>query len=367
MENSMSDRITRLRARMAETGTDLVAVGPTSHMRWLSGADPHGDERPVMLLVSEAHAGFLMPALNAESVRGMTDLPFETWSDEEGPDAALGRLLTACGVGPGASVAVDEAMRADFALLLLDAVEHPRRSFCGTTVGHLRAMKDVEEEAGLTASARLNDTAAMAGFDALREGITEREIAEIIAAHYEAEGARTAFTIVAFGDNGAFPHHHTGDMTLGENMAVLIDTGCILDGYPSDMTRCGWFGPEPDPEFLRVVDVVEAAVQAGIASAEPGARACDVDAAARGVIEAAGYGERFVHRTGHGLGIDIHEPPWITATSETVLEEGMVFSIEPGIYLPGRFGVRLEDIVILREGRAQVLSALPRDLIRRGS
>ncbi len=360
----MADRLTRLRARMRETGTDLVALGPTRHMLWLSGADPHGDERPVMLMVSRAHAGFLMPALNAESVRQATDLPFETWTDDAGPNAALATLLGACGIGAGASIAVDEAMRADFALLLLDALEAPRHSFCAETVGHLRAMKDEGEEAGLLASARLNDAAAGAGFAALREGITERQVAEVIAGHYAAHGAAPEFTIVAFGANGAFPHHHTGETALAENMAVLIDTGCRLDGYPSDMTRCGWFGSEPDAEFLRVAEVVEAAVQAGIDAACPGARARDVDAATRGVIAAAGYGPRFLHRTGHGLGLEIHEPPWITATSDTVLEEGMVFSIEPGVYLTGRFGIRLEDIVILREGRARVLSALPRDIVR---
>lgn len=353
-------RMARLRARMAQTGTDLAALGPTSHMRWLSGADPHGDERPVMLLVSATHAGFLMPALNADAVRQVTDLPFETWDDAEGPDAALERLIAACGTGPGASVAVDEAMRADFALLLLDALKAPRRSFCDATLGYLRARKDAGEAAALRASARVNDAGVQAGFDVLRPGITEREVAEAIVGRHAEEGARTAFAIVAFGANGAFPHHHTGNTALEDGMAVLIDAGCRLDGAPSDMTRCRWFGAAPDAEFARVADLVEAAVRAGIAAAVPGARARDVDAAARGVIAAAGHGEQFVHRTGHGLGLDVHEPPWITASSETVLEEGMVFSIEPGIYLSGRFGVRLEDVVILENGAARVLSGMPR-------
>ena len=360
MDASSTDRLLRLRARMAETGTDLVALGPTSHMRWLSGVDPHGDERPVMLLVSARHAGLLMPALNAEAARQATDLPFELWDDAEGPDAALGRLLGACGTGPGAAVAVDEAMRADFALLLLDALDAPRRSFLEATVGHLRARKDAGEAERLRASARANDRAFEAGWAALRPGVTEREVAAAIAAAHEAQGARTAFGIVAFGANAAFPHHHSGETRLADGMAVLIDAGCRLDGYPSDMTRCAWFGAEPDGEWLHVAEVVEAAARAGVAAAVPGARAFDVDRAARAVIEAAGYGDRFVHRTGHGIGVDVHEPPWITATSETVLEEGMAFSVEPGIYLPGRFGVRLEDVVILEVGTARVLSGAPR-------
>ncbi|MFT7508728.1 MAG: Xaa-Pro dipeptidase [Sulfitobacter sp.] len=358
-----NDRLARLRVRMAEVGTDLVALGPTSHMAWLSGADPHGDERPVLLLVSASFAGFLMPALNANSVRQATDLPFETWTDEDGPSAALERLLADCGLsGPGHTVALDEAMRTDFALLLVDAMDAPVRGFSTETLGHLRAMKDAAELNALRASARLNDAAAMAGFAALRAGMTERDVAHVIHDHYKANGAKPEFTIVGFGENGAFPHHHTGDTVLTENMAVLIDTGCRIGGYPSDMTRCGWFGDTPDAEFLKVADVVEQAVQAALAVVRPGVVARDIDAAARGVIEAAGYGEYFVHRTGHGLGIDIHEPPYITATSGSVLHEGHVFSIEPGIYLPGRFGVRLEEIVTVKADYPEILSCLSRDI-----
>jgi Xaa-Pro aminopeptidase len=144
-------------------------------------------------------------------------------------------------------------------------------------------------------------------------------------------------------------------------MAVLVDTGCRLDGYPSDMTRCCWFGT-PDPEFTKVTAIVESAVQAALTTVRPGAFARDVDRAARQVIEAAGYGDRFLHRTGHGLGIDIHEAPYITSTSDSALQTGNVFSIEPGIYLEGRFGVRHEDIVVLRDHGPETLSTLPRIL-----
>ena len=143
-------------------------------------------------------------------------------------------------------------------------------------------------------------------------------------------------------------------------MAVLIDTGCRIGGYPSDMTRCAWFGDAPSTEFLKVAAVVEQAVQAALAAVRPGVPARDIDAAARNVIAAAGYGEQFVHRTGHGLGIDVHEPPYITATSHVALQAGNVFSIEPGIYLPGRFGVRLEEVVVTTPTGAEILSALAR-------
>lgn len=356
-----AERMTRLRARMNETATDLVAIGPSSHMKWLAGLSPHGDERPVMILVGPKSAGMLIPALNVDSQRGLTELPFFPWTDDEGPSQALRALLEAVGVtGRGLSVALDETMRADFALLLLDALEAPRHKFTGDTVSALRARKDESEYRALKANALINDVAMRAAFAALRPGVTELEIAAVVRDSYAASGAEVEFLSVCFGGNGAFPHHHTGDTKLEAGEAVLIDIGSRSQGYPSDMTRVAYLG-SPSAEFVKVHGIVERAVEAAIATARPGVRAKNVDKAARDVIVAAGYGDRFVHRTGHGVGIDIHEPPYITATSETVLEEGMVFSIEPGIYLAGQFGIRLEEVVFLRANGAEVLSELTRE------
>jgi Xaa-Pro aminopeptidase len=354
-------RLARLRERMAETGTDLVAIGPSSNMVYVAGLSPHGDERPVLLLISQSHAGILMPALNADSSRKVTDLPLYPWSDAEGPEAALEKLLDDC--GPIASVALDETMRADFALLLLDRLKDVPRSFLYDTVGWLRMQKDESEYAALKDNARINDGAMQAGFAALREGVSELEIGDVIRAYYIAHGATPEFVSVCFGENGAFPHHYTSERRLKRGDAVLIDIGGRKNGYPSDMTRVGFFGEAPE-DFAKVAAVLERAVTAAIAAAKPGVPASDVDKAARDVITEAGYGEYFLHRTGHGLGIDIHEPPYITGTSDGKLMEGNVFSIEPGIYLAGRFGVRLEEIVIVRGNRAEVLSELPRTPVR---
>jgi Xaa-Pro aminopeptidase len=225
----------------------------------------------------------------------------------------------------------------------------------------LRAQKDADEYKRLKASALLNDRAMQAGFAALRVGISELEVAEIIKNCFIEEGATPIFTSVCFGPNGAFPHHHTGKTQLSENTPVLIDIGARLDGYPSDMTRVGYFGV-PDEEFEAINQVVERAVQAGLTAARPGVAAKDIDKAARDVITEAGYGPLFAHRTGHGLGIDIHEPPYLSAASEAILVEGNVFSIEPGIYVSGKFGLRLEEIVIMRADGAEILSELPRDV-----
>ncbi|HEV7277695.1 MAG TPA: Xaa-Pro peptidase family protein [Devosiaceae bacterium] len=357
---SYSDRMNRLRQRMAETATDLVAVGPSSHMRWLAGLAPHGDERPVMILVGPRGAAMLMPALNADSQRPLTELPFFTWSDDEGPAKALAALLADIGATrSGMSVALDETMRADFALLVLAALRQPKHKFTHDTVAALRARKDEAEYRALKANALLNDGAMRAAFAALRPGVTEAEVATVVIDYYRANGASREFTSVCFGGNGAFPHHHTGETRLAADQAVLIDIGGRSQGYPSDMTRVAHLG-QPGAEFTKVHEIVDRAVRAALATARPGVKAKAVDKAARDIIAAAGYGDRFLHRTGHGLGIDVHETPYITATSETVLEEGMVFSIEPGIYLPGQFGLRLEEIVILRADGPEVLSELPR-------
>lgn len=366
MTENTADKIARLRHKMRENGIDLTVLGPTTHLRWLTGLDPHGDERPVLLFVSQTYAGMLMPALNAESVRQHTDLPFHLWKDHEGPGAALADLIGKTGIDPArVRLSLDEGMRADFALRVLDALPGAERAFTTGTVSALRADKSEEEFRLLKASAVLNDRAVMAGFDALREGITELEVAEAIAAVYAEAGATTEFTSVCFAANGAFCHHHTGPTRLTRDCAVLIDAGGRLNGYPSDMTRVGWFGT-PTDEFLAVTAVVEGAVAAALAAARPGLPARVVDEAARDVITRAGHGPEFPHRTGHGLGIELHEEPYITGTSERPLAAGNVFSIEPGVYLAGRYGVRLEEIVYLRAEGPEVLSDLPRTPVIRG-
>jgi Xaa-Pro aminopeptidase len=359
--SDISRRLKTLREKMSKTGTDLVALGPGSHMQWLLGFHPHPDERPCLLLIGPERETFLMPALNAEGSREHTDIAFETWSDEQGPDGALGKALVAVEATAAGLVALDETMRADFALLLLGALPQARHAFLADTVGALRTRKDAGEFARLKMNAAIADLAMRTAFAAIRPGMSEVELAEAIKARFAAEGASPLFWIVGGGPNGAFPHHHAGERRLQEGDAIVIDIGGRKDGYPSDITRMAAVGRPPEG-YGQVHTIVERAVQAALAAARPGVRAAEVDLAARRVISDAGYGEHFVHRTGHGLGVDSHEAPYITATSETVLEEGMVFSIEPGIYLPGRFGIRLEEIVILRADGPEILSALPRDL-----
>ena len=357
----MQHKINSLRARMKDNNVDLVVLGPGTHMKWLLGFNTHSDERPCMLLIGKEKEAFLMPSVNAEDAKKRTDIAINSWNDENGPDQALKEALIDIGESAAKHIAIDEAMRSHFALILIEALPNPTYEFTGSTIGALRMRKDQTEFINLKENALIDDRAMQAGFAAIKEGITELEIGEAINKHFISEGAKPQFCIVGSGPNGAFPHHHTGNRKVEMGDAVLIDIGGRKGTFPSDMTRMSVLG-EPPEGYLEIHAIVERAVQAAMVAAKPGVMAKDVDAAARGVIDEAGYGEFFVHRLGHGLGIDIHEPPYITATSEVILDEGMVFSIEPGIYLQGRFGVRLEEIVILRKDGPEILSELPRTL-----
>ena len=354
-------RMAALRERMAETGAELMALGPGPHTEWLLGFHPHADERPCLLLIGPQREAFLMPKLNADAAREQSAIEMLTWDDADGPDAALGRALKASGGTGARRVVLDETMRADFALLLLGHLPGASHAFGDATIGALRMRKDAGEKAALKAEAAIADAAMRAGWAAMRPGMTEAEVADAIRESFGAQGARPLFTIVGAGRNGAFPHHPTGATVLREGDAVVMDIGAARGSYSSDITRMAAIGHPPEG-YAEVHAVVEAAVTAAMAAARPGALAREVDAAARSTIAAAGYGDFFLHRTGHGLGIEVHEPPYLTSASGTVLEEGMVFSIEPGIYLPNRFGIRLEEIVYLTAEGPEILSALPRDL-----
>lgn len=353
------DKLSAIRAAMAEQGVELCALGPGAHMQWVLDWHPHPDERLTLLAIGRDSAYFVVPSVNAEQAGANARLPLITWRDEDGPEGALRSLAQK--IGGVTRLVLDETMRTDFSLPLMDAFQGATPVFADRLVGALRMVKDAGELAALKASAGVADRAMQAGFAAIRPGLTETQVAQAMRDSFAAEGAAVAFTLCASGPNGAFPHHSTGDRVLQEGDAIVFDIGAGYGGYPSDITRMAAVGSLP-AGYDEVHQVVERAWQAAAEAARPGVKAHVVDDAARKVITDAGYGEYFVHRTGHGLGLEIHEPPYLTSSSQTVLQEGMVFSIEPGIYIPGRFGIRLEDIVILHADGVEILSTLPRDV-----
>jgi Xaa-Pro aminopeptidase len=355
-------RLARLRESMASAGVGLTAIAPTDNLRWLLGFSPLYDERACALLVSVERVAMLMPSLNAEQTAAHAPgIKLIRWADEDGPRAALDATLERVGGAGSGTFAADPVMRADHLLLLQDALAGTRTVDAGDVLWPLREIKDADEIAILSRSAEVADRAVEAAWAACAPGVSELSVAEAINAVFTAAGCEPEFGIVGSGPNGAFPHHETGPRTLREGDAVVIDLGAVLDGYHSDITRMAFVG-EPTDRYREVHGVVEAAVVAATEATRPGATCGEVDAAARSVIEQAGFGEFFVHRTGHGLGLSGHEPPYLMAGSDVVLRAGMVHSIEPGIYLPGEFGVRLEEIVHVTENGCERFSALGRDV-----
>ena len=355
------DKIDKLRIKMKEQNVDLIVLSPGANLNWLLGVNPHADERPLLFFLTLSGSAFLMPELEAESARQHTNIEFYNWSDASGPLKAIDEILNDLKGFSYRTLVIDDTMRADHAALVQDKLLNSNRLFTASTIGALRIKKDASEQQVLRVNAHQADLAMQKAWDIIRPGITEENIASVIQNSFSDQGALPQFSIVASGSNSAFPHHQTGSRELKEGDVIVIDLGGKFEGYASDITRMSSIG-SPHKEYALVHQIVEDAVCAALAAAMPGEIAKNVDRAAREVIEKAGFGKYFVHRTGHGLGSEIHEPPFITSTSETILEPGMVFSIEPGIYMPEKFGVRLEEIVILTDNGPAILSKIPREL-----
>ena len=240
---------------MKDNNVDLVALGPGTHMNWLLGFNPYPDERPCMLLVGQEKEAFLMPSVNAEGVRERTNIPMHCWNDEIGPEQALKEALSDTDTINAKHIALDEAMRSHFALLLLESLSNPTYEFTTSTIGALRMRKDHDEYINLKENALIDDRAMQAGFAAIKKGVSEIEIGEAINNHFISEGAKPQFCIVGSGPNGAFPHHHTGDRKVKQGDAVLIDIGGRKGTFPSDMTRMSVLG-EPPEGYLEIHAIV---------------------------------------------------------------------------------------------------------------
>ena len=355
MTDFLGRRISLLRQKMKEVNVDLVAFGPGAHMQWLLGFHTHPDERPCLLLVGPETESFLMPALNADEARKQTTINMHVWEDADGCTSALESALAEASVPETRRISIDETMRVDFAFPLQRAMPDAEFEFMERTVSSLRMIKDEQECSVLRENAAIADRCMDVAMDAISPGISEFELAGLVSKTFADQGAVMQFAVIGSGPNGALPHHSAGKRKIQHGDVVVVDIGGRMGGFNSDITRVAVLGDKPT-DFVKVHAIVENAVKAALDAARPGNLARDVDLAARGVIDEAGFGEYFVHRTGHGLGIEVHEPPYMMSSSSQVLEEGMVFSIEPGIYLPNRFGVRLEEIVILGKDGPEILS-----------
>jgi Xaa-Pro aminopeptidase len=345
-------------ARVAgEAGLSALLATPGPDLFYLTGHAPPPLERLTLLVVApdrppvmlvpllERPAALASPAADRIEVVG--------WADGDDPYAVAAELL------PPGRLAVTDQTWASHVLGLQEAAKDRTFVAAGRAMPPLRAVKDEEELAALAKAASAADAAFADILHVAFAGRREADVAADLADALRRHGHRTAdFTIVGSGPNGASPHHEAGQRIMADRDAVVLDFGGHLDGYCSDITRTV-FVREPPEDFERVHDIVRRAQQAAFEAVRPGVPAEDVDRAARDVIDDADYGEFFIHRTGHGIGLEAHEPPYIVAGNRTKLEAGMAFSIEPGIYLPSRFGVRIEDIVAVTASGATRLNDAP--------
>ncbi|GGW49074.1 aminopeptidase P family protein [Streptomyces caelestis] len=356
-------RMERAARTAAEAGLAglLVASGPD--LVWLTGyAPPAVTERLTLLVLAAGQDPVLVvPALeapDAQKAAGASALTLRDWTDGKDPYAATAALLDASG-----RFGISDNAWALHLLALQQAM--PGSSYASLTeaLPMLRAVKDAAELELMTAAG----AAADATFEEVRNvpfsGRRESEVAADLDRLLRRHGhEQVDFTIVASGPNGANPHHEAGDRVIERGDMVVLDFGGLKDGYGSDTSRTVHVG-EPTDEERRVHDIVREAQEAGFRAVRPGAACQDVDRAARAVIADAGYGEYFIHRTGHGIGVTTHEPPYMIEGEERPLVPGMCFSVEPGIYLPGRFGVRIEDIVTVTEDGGRRLNTTSRELV----
>jgi Xaa-Pro aminopeptidase len=347
-------RLTKLRAVLPEQDIDAILISQPQNRRYLSGFS--------------GSAGWLV--ITKERAVIATDFRYYEQVGREAPDFELAKIQNRVSDLLPKVLADLRVRRLGFESqhvtveqlsTLSKAVEGVEWLPLEDTVEKIRAVKDEDEIDALRRSAALTDKAFAHLLDVIEPGMTEREAAWEIEAYMRSHGAsKVAFDlIVAAGPNGALPHARPGDQAIQPGMPVVADIGCVLDDYCSDMTRTFCLG-EPSPRYLEVWNVVLQAQEAAEAMLRAGTTGVETDAAARDLIAQAGYGDYFGHGLGHGVGLAVHEGPRASRLSEDTFEAGMSLTVEPGIYLPGEFGVRIEDLVIIGEDGIEILTNTPK-------
>ena len=364
------DRVHAARGIAGELGLDLLVFTPGSDLRYLTGYNAHPLERLTALAVPARGEAFLVvPRLEAPMVgaspAGGLGLDVLAWDETDDPFALLASSAGARLGSAPARVGVGARSWAEHALGVQRAVPGSALELATPVVDRLRMVKSAAEiEELAVAGAAIDRVHARMG-EWLRVGRTEAEVGADIAASILEEGhVSVDFVIVGSGPNGASPHHELSDRTIEPGDLVVVDLGGgTPTGYRSDCTRTYVVGGAAAPDVAEWYGVLQAAQRAATEAVRPGVTAEAIDAAARTVIAAAGWGEYFIHRTGHGIGLDTHEAPYIVEGNDLPLVPGMAFSVEPGIYLAGRCGARIEDIVVCTEDGARILNDGPRELV----
>jgi Xaa-Pro dipeptidase len=364
----MDTRLAKLTEGMRRHGFQAVAIMPGANLRYLTGLQMALGKRITLACFPLAgQPSMVLPTMEALQVEQTSRLPLRlyTWADGEGPQAALRRCLEDLELN-GCTVAVEyTTMRVLELRALQQASPGVRDADATDLMGELRMAKDAEELRLMREAVRIVEAALRQTINQIRPGVTtERQLAAIWEQAMRDEGAEgpSFDTSVAAGPNGASPHHHNSERPVQPGDLLVMDGGARYGGYASDITRTIGIGPLSS-EARDIYAAVLAGNQAGRAAAGPGVSGAVIDQAARDTITRLGYGEFFLHRTGHGLGLEIHEPPYIVAGSDAPLPVGATFTVEPGIYIAGMGGVRIEDDLVITEQGAESLTSFPRELI----
>lgn len=366
-----TDRLRRVVEAAARERLAGLALMPDANLSYLSGLSFHHGKRLTLVLVPADGSTpcFVIPALEQTQAEANAQIAMRyfPWTDAEGPAAALAAAIEAAFSADlrGRPLGVEHTSMRVMELRALEAAWPGLRTVDAIPMlSELRMVKDEAELAAIAEAVRIVELALGRTIEQIRPGMTERQVSRILADEIVAAGAEgeSFENIVASGPNAANPHHNNTDRALQAGDLIIIDCGARYGGYISDITRTVALG-EPDAEARKVYELVLAANEAGKARARPEATGAEIDAAARQVIEAGGYGQYFIHRTGHGFGLETHELPNIVAGNDEPMAPGTTFTVEPGIYIPGRLGVRIEDDVVITAEGARSLTGFRRDLI----
>ncbi len=362
--NLNRDRLTRVQKVMQEKEFDYMLIGPTANMNYFSGLMTSADERLQLLIIpAEGSPSALLPEMYikaAEPVLG-SDYNLAGWSDQKDPFKLLIEIIH----GRADRVAIDDTLRADHFMGIGRVMTGAYFEPASTLVSRLRVYKDEQELELMHRAGQVSDRVMEIIMEKLRPGLSEKEVALTVEVEYKKLADDISFKpIVASGPNAAMPHHSPGDRKLEKGDFVIIDSGALCNGYCSDITRTFCLGQASD-EMRAVYTAVQKANFEPFQKLNQGSPLSGeaADEIARQVITEAGFGSRFIHRLGHGIGLEVHEAPYLVEGNTEILEPGMAFTIEPGIYIPGSFGVRIEDTVAMTEKGARQLTSFNRNLI----
>ena len=359
-----ADRIDRTRRAMREQGVDVTLLSVGLDMPYLTGYHAMPLERLTMLVLPvEGEATLVVPRLEAPRVNHLPDVfAMVPWGETEDPVAITAELVKKS--SSAKVLAIGDTMWARFLVDLMPMLSESSYRRAVDVLGPIRMRKDAAEIAALRAAGAAVDriAAQLQAGEIPLVGRTEAQVSADLSARILAEGHDVVnFAIVAAGENAASPHHHPGSRVIRAGEIVLCDFGGTMNGYCSDITRCVHLGPVP-ADIAEAYAVLKEAEAAGVRAATVGTPCEDVDRAARAVIDDAGLGEYFIHRTGHGIGMDAHEDPYMVSGNTLPLEAGHAFSVEPGIYVPGKWGMRLEDIVVASDDGPDPMNRVSHEL-----